>query len=160
MPLMKMVQVNRNCASWGLATWTTRSIALFAVLFVAALTHAQAGYSLRSLYDQHCYFELRDAIKDQNAPPLYLGTVPDSQPPMNDLPPGNRAILGFTFLSALKTIGWTSDGVFEIGFHSGLNENKQTNLWFDGLTPVTRVRFQNRDLDFVFDTGDGAGTQL
>jgi clan AA aspartic protease (TIGR02281 family) len=86
--------------------------------------------------------------------------IPDSQPPMNDLPPGKRAILGFTFLSALKAIRWTSDGVFEIGFLSGPNENRQTNLWFDGLTPVTRVRFQNRDLDFVFDTGNGAGTQL
>jgi hypothetical protein len=79
---------------------------------------------------------------------------------MNDFPPGKRAILGFTFLSALKTISWTSDGLFEIGFPSGPNENGQANLWFDGLLPVTRVRFQNRDLDFVFDTGDGAGTQL
>jgi clan AA aspartic protease (TIGR02281 family) len=86
--------------------------------------------------------------------------IPDSQLPMNDFPPGKRAILGFTFLSALKTISWTSDGLFEIGFPSGPNENGQANLWFDGLLPVTRVRFQNRDLDFVFDTGDGAGTQL
>lgn len=86
--------------------------------------------------------------------------IPDSQPPVNDLPPGKRAILGFTFLSALKSISWTSDGTFEIGFPSGLKESKQANLWFDGLTPVTRVRFQDKDLDFVFDTGNGAGTQL
>jgi hypothetical protein len=86
--------------------------------------------------------------------------IPDSQPPFNDMPPGTRAILGFTFLSALKAISWTSDGIFEIGFNSGPNESKQANLWFDGLSPVTRVRFQNRDLDFAFDTGDGAGTQL
>jgi len=79
---------------------------------------------------------------------------------MNDLQPGKRAILGFAFLSALKTISWKSDGTFEIGFHSGSNQNKQANLWFDGLSPVTRVRFQNRDLDFGLDTGDGAGTQL
>jgi hypothetical protein len=76
------------------------------------------------------------------------------------LPPGKRAILGFTFLSALKAISWTSDGTFEIGFPSDPSENRQTNLWFDGLTPVIRVRYQNRDLDFAFDTGDGAGTQL
>ena len=333
---MKMMQVKRSCASWGLATWTTRSIALFAVLFVAALAHAQAGDSLRSLYDQHRFFELRDAIKSQSVSALYLGAVasafndtkraekylnrviklepasdnayeahgqlaylyarlgrnrevvqqfdrmlamkpnspdvqndravfagfshypdqslgkkhstridggtaskesltipvsvhgkalnwgvdtganisviseleaqmlgltvgnekaqmndanggsatirtavvdrlsigemeirnvpfmviPDSQPPMNDLPPGERAILGLTFLSALKSIRWTSDGTFEIGFPSGPNENRQANLWFDGLYPVTRVRFQNRDLDFGLDTGDGAGTQL
>jgi tetratricopeptide (TPR) repeat protein len=336
MPLMKMVRVKRNCASWGMATWITRTIALFAVVFIAALAHAQVGDSLRSLYDQNRFFELRDAIKDQNAPPLYLGTVAsafndtkraekylnrviklepasdnayyahgrlaylyarvgrnrevvqqfdrmlaikpnstdvqnmrplfvgfsrysnqslgkkhsakvrsgtvskdeltipvsvhgkalnwivdtganfsmisesearmlglsigsekakvgdanggsatvrtvvvdklsigemeirnvpftvalDSQPPFNDLPPGKRAILGFTFLSALKAISWTSDGTFEIGFPSDPSENRQTNLWFDGLTPVIRVRYQNRDLDFAFDTGDGAGTQL
>jgi clan AA aspartic protease (TIGR02281 family) len=84
----------------------------------------------------------------------------DSQPPFNDMQPGTRAILGFTFLSALKAISWTSDGTFEIGFKSGASENKKTNLWLDGLSPVTRVRFENEDLDFAFDTGDGAGTQL
>ena len=86
--------------------------------------------------------------------------IPDSQPPFNDMQPGTRAILGFTFLSALKAISWTSDGVFEVGFNPDPNERKKANLWFDGLSPVTRVRFQDRDLDFVFDTGDGAGTQL
>ncbi|MGD1106864.1 MAG: aspartyl protease family protein [Terracidiphilus sp.] len=319
-----------------MATRITRTIALIPVLLIAALANAQTGDSLRSLYDQHRYFELRDAIKDQNAPPLYLGAVasafndtkraekylnrviklepasddayeahgqlaylyarlgrnrevvqqfdrmlamrpnspdvqnmrplfagfsrypdqslgkkhstkvsgatvskdgltipvsihgkalhwgvdtganisviseaeaqmlglsisdekakfndnnggsvmvrttvvdrlsigevevrnvpftviPDSQPPFNDMPPGTRAILGFTFLSALKAISWTSDGIFEIGFNSGPNENKQADIWFDELSPVTRVRFQNRDLDFVFDTGNGAETQL
>src|ERR1035437_10645184 len=49
--------------------------ALFAVLFVAALAHAQAGDSLRSLYDQHRFFELRDAIKSQSVSALYLGAV-------------------------------------------------------------------------------------
>jgi clan AA aspartic protease (TIGR02281 family) len=319
-----------------MATRITRTIALIPVLIIAALAHAQTSDSLRSLYDQHRCFELRDAIKGQHAPPLYLGAVasafndpkraekyfnrviklnpasddayeahgqlaylytrlgknrealqqldgmlaikpnsldvqnmrplfaglsrypdqslgkkhstkvsgatvsrewltipvsihgkalnwivdtganisgiseaearmlglsigdeqanfqdanggsaavrttvvdrleigdmeirnvpftviPDSQPPFNEMQPGTRAILGFTFLSALKAIGWTSDGTFEIGFPSGPNENMQANLWFDGLSPVTRVRFQNRDLDFALDTGDGAGTQL
>ncbi len=86
--------------------------------------------------------------------------IPDSQPPFKNMQPGTRAILGFTFLSALKTISWTSDGTFEIGFPSDPNETGQANLWFDGLSPVTRVRFQTRDLDFALDTGDGAGTQL
>jgi clan AA aspartic protease (TIGR02281 family) len=331
-----MVLVKKDCASWGMATRVASTIALFAVLLIAVPAHAQTGDSLRSLYVQNRFFELRDAIERQNAPPLYLGTVasafndtkraekylnrvtkleptsddayeahgqlaylyarlgrnreavqqfdrmlemrpnspdvqndrsvflgfsrypnqsigrrhyiavrgcavskegltipvsihgkalnwgvdtganisviseaearmlglsigdeqakvhdsnggsaamrttvvdklyigemeirnvpfmviPDSQPPMKDLPPGNRAILGFTFLSALKTIGWTSDGIFEIGFPPGPKRIGQANLWFDGLTPVTRVRFQKRYLDFVFDTGDGAGSQL
>jgi tetratricopeptide (TPR) repeat protein len=314
----------------------TRTIALTSVLLIAIVAHAQAGDSLRSLYDQHRYFELRDAIKGQNAPPLYLGTVasafndskraekylnrvikyeptsddayeahgqlaylyarlgrnrevvrqfdrmlaikpnssdvqnmrpmfaafsrypdqsigkkhstkvsggtvskeeltiplsvhgkalhwgldtganisviseaearmlglsiggeqarfndsnggsatvrttvvdrlsigemeirnvpftviPDSQPPFNGMEPGTRAILGFTFLSALKAISWTSDGTFQIGFPSDPSGTRQANLYFDGLSPVTRVRFQDRDMDFAFDTGDGAGTQL
>lgn len=86
--------------------------------------------------------------------------VPNSQPPYNDLPPGKRGIFGFAFLSTLKAIRWTSDGIFEIGFPSVPNQNTQSNLWFDGLSPITRVRFQDRDLDFALDTGDGAGTQL
>jgi tetratricopeptide (TPR) repeat protein len=86
--------------------------------------------------------------------------IPDSQPPYNDMAPGTRGILGFTFLYALKTISWTSDGIFEIGLPSASKESGQANLWFDGLSPVTRVRFQNRDLDFALDTGDGEVTQL
>ena len=336
MRLIKIVQMKKDCASWGMAIRIARTIALVAVMLIATLAQAQAGDSLRSLYDQNRFFELRDAVRNQNAPPLYLGAVasafndsksaekylgrairqepgsdnafeahgqlanlyarlgrnrevvqqldqmlaikpnssdvqnmrplfaafsrypelsvgkkhetkvsgatvnkewltipavvhgkavnwivdsganfsviseseaqmlglsigsekavvhdanggsatvrtavvdrlsigemeirnvpfmviPDSQPPMSDLPPGKRAILGFTLLSALKAISWTSDGIFEIGFHSGPNENKQTNLWFDGLSPVTRVRFQDRGLDFALDTGNGAGTQL
>lgn len=31
--------------------------------------------SLQALYDQHRWFELRDAIKGQQAPPLYTGAV-------------------------------------------------------------------------------------
>ncbi len=72
MPLTKMMQVMRSYASWGLATWAP---ALFGVLLIPALAYAQAGDSLRSLYDQHRFFELRDAIKGQSASALYLGTV-------------------------------------------------------------------------------------
>jgi clan AA aspartic protease (TIGR02281 family) len=336
MKVMKEMKLKRVSASFGLATWITSGITLIVALLIPPLSAAQGGDSLRSLYDQHRFFELRDAIKGQSASALYLGAVasafndtknaekylnrvirqepgsdnayeahahlaylyarlgrnreavqqfdrmlamkpnspdvqndravfvgfthypdqsigkkhstrvsggtvskegltiplsvhgkalnwgvdtganisviseseaqmlgltvgnekaqvndanggsatmrtavvdrlsigemeirnvpfmviPDSQPPINDLPPGERAILGLTFLSALKSIRWTSDGTFEIGFPSGPNENRQANLWFDGLSPVTRVRFQNRDLDFSLDTGDGAGTQL
>jgi hypothetical protein len=86
--------------------------------------------------------------------------VPDSQPPFDDLLPGKRGVFGFNFLATLKSIGWTSDGSFEIGFHSVPNKNKQAPIWFDSLDPVTRVQFQNKDLDFILDTGNGADTQL
>ena len=48
---------------------------MIAFSIIPALAAAQTGDSLRSLYDQHRYFELRDAIKGQNAPALYVGTV-------------------------------------------------------------------------------------
>lgn len=31
---------------------------------------------------------------------------------------------------------------------------------FDGLTPVTRVQFQGKQLDFVLDSGESAGSQF
>ena len=102
----------------------------------------------------------RLAIGEMEVQNVPFMVISDSQPPFNDMPPGKRAILGFTFLSAFRAISWTSDGIFEIGFPSGPSQSMQPNLWFDGLTPVTRVRFQNRDMDFVLDTGDGAETQL
>jgi len=70
-------------------------------------------------------------IEVRNVPFL---VVPDSQPPFNDLLPGKRGVFGFTFLATLKSIGWTSDGSFEIGFHSVPNKNKQAPIWFDGLS--------------------------
>ncbi len=36
----------------------------------------------------------------------------------------------------------------------------EQNLYFDGLAMVTRVGFEGRQLDFILDTGNGAGTQL
>ncbi len=45
-----------------------------AVLVGLATTMAKQP-SMRSLYDQHCWFELREAIKGRNVPPLYKGTV-------------------------------------------------------------------------------------
>ena len=58
-----------------MATGINRKIALILVLLIAAFAHAQTGDSLRSLYDQHRNFDLRDALQGQNAPALYVGTV-------------------------------------------------------------------------------------
>jgi hypothetical protein len=45
------------------------------VLVFAGVARASDAPALKPLYDQHRWFELREAIKDQDAPPLYKGTV-------------------------------------------------------------------------------------
>jgi len=78
---------------------------------------------------------------------------------VNELQPGERGIIGLPVVIALQSVRWTASGTFEIGLDSG-SERAVQNLYFDGLVAVTRVGVEGRQLDFVFDTGNGAGTQL
>jgi hypothetical protein len=48
---------------------------LIGVLALTIWATAGGVSGLKPLYDQHRWFELRDAIKDQEAPPLYKGAV-------------------------------------------------------------------------------------
>lgn len=86
--------------------------------------------------------------------------VSDSQPPMNILPPGKRGILGLPAIVPLRGIRWHKDGNMTIGYHLNKHEGDRQNICFDNILPVTRMRFQNIDLDFILDTGNGSGTQL
>lgn len=86
--------------------------------------------------------------------------IPDSQPPVDRLPPTERGLIGLPVVLALKTFRWSGDGTFEVGFRSRLGSGGNPNLCFDGLVTLTRARFEGKDLDFIFDTGNGAGTQL
>jgi predicted aspartyl protease len=95
-------------------------------------------------------------VEIENVPMLVM---PDSQPPMNELPAGERGILGLPVAIAFQTMRWTTDGSFEIGAPPHSSRTAR-NLCFDGLTPLTQVQFEGRKLDFIFDTGNGAGTQL
>lgn len=85
---------------------------------------------------------------------------PDSQPPMDGLKPGRKGLVGFPVALALKAIAWKSDGTFEIGFPEVKGTVAQNNLCIDGSDPVTRVIFDGKALNFIFDTGNGSGTQL
>jgi len=86
--------------------------------------------------------------------------IPDSQPPVDRLPPTERGLIGLPVVLALKTFEWTGDGAFEVGFRSRRDRGDEANLCFDGLVTLTRARFKGKDLDFIFDTGNGAGPQL
>jgi Aspartyl protease len=84
----------------------------------------------------------------------------DSQEPMSDMQPGERGLIGIQIPFALQSLAWKSDGTFETGFVvSGANSHS-SNLFFDGLTPVTRVLFDGKQLDFELDSGEQAGSQL
>lgn len=85
--------------------------------------------------------------------------MPDSQEPMSDWQPGERGILGLPVALAFGSFSWKSDGTFEIrpGTHA---QSAHQNLYLDGISPIVRVYFEDKPLDFALDTGDQAGTQL
>jgi hypothetical protein len=86
--------------------------------------------------------------------------MPDSQEPMKDLSLGERGLIGIQIPVALRSISWKSDRTFQTGPKTAHGKDLETNLCFDGLLPVTRVQFQGKPLDFVLDSGEGAGSQL
>lgn len=86
--------------------------------------------------------------------------LPDAAPPMDGLAPGYQGLVGLPVALALRAIGWKSDGTFEIGFAAGKDAHSKRNLCLDDFSPVTRVQLGSRNLDFVLDTGNQAGTQL
>ena len=95
-------------------------------------------------------------IEVRNVP---LFVLPDSQPPVNELPPGQRGIIGLPVLIAFQTLRWNADGTFEIA-PAPNGQATEPNLCFDDLNPVVRVEHGGRHLDFIFDTGNAGGTQL
>jgi hypothetical protein len=85
--------------------------------------------------------------------------ISDSQPPMNELPLGERGILGLPVAFAFQAFRWSTDGTFEIG-SARHPAGVARNLCFDGLNPIARVQAEGKQLDFSLDTGNGNGTQL
>jgi Aspartyl protease len=84
----------------------------------------------------------------------------DSQEPMSDMQPGERGLIGIQVPFALQSFAWKSDGTFETGSVANGANSHSSNLFFDGLTPVTRVLFDGKQLDFELDSGEQAGSQL
>jgi len=76
---------------------------------------------------------------------------PDDQPPFNDLPMGERGIIGIPVLLAFQSFSWGSDGSFEIS--APRRRLAHSDLCFDGQIPVADVQFENRSLSFSLDTG-------
>lgn len=85
--------------------------------------------------------------------------MPDSQEPMSDWELNERGILGLPVALAFQSFSWKSDGTFEIRPETHAQSAHQ-NLCLDGISPIVRVHFEGKPLDFALDTGDQAGTQL
>ena len=78
---------------------------------------------------------------------------PDKQPPFDELPPGERGILGIPVLLALETIRWTSDATFTAGWPTRAGGMEHANLCFESALPVVQIGFRHSVLDFTLDTG-------
>ena len=76
---------------------------------------------------------------------------PDNQPPFDDLPPGERGIIGIPVLLAFQSFSWGSDGTFQIS--APFRRLPHADLCFDQQIPVADVQFENSRLSFSLDTG-------
>ena len=78
---------------------------------------------------------------------------PDKQPPFDELPAGERGILGIPVILALETIRWTPPATFTAGWPIRAGGMGQANLCFEGAFPVAHIGFHHSVLDFTLDTG-------
>ena len=86
--------------------------------------------------------------------------LPDSQPPFNEIEPGERGVIGLSVFVALETLHWTTAGPCRTGPSADPGADHRPNLTFDQLFLVTRAESDGRELDFVFDTGNHSGTSV
>jgi predicted aspartyl protease len=79
--------------------------------------------------------------------------VPDNQEPFVDLPAGQKGILGLPVMLGLKTLRWRRGSEIEIGFAAAAKDLSRANLCFDEGDPVALAEFQQREIEFLLDTG-------
>jgi Aspartyl protease len=102
----------------------------------------------------------RVAIGDAELRHVPVLVFPDSQPPFNEHAPGKRGAIGLPVALALQAIRWTKEGACQVGSNPIRTARPDGNLAFDGATPLIRVQYSDRPLEFVLDTGNQGGTQL
>ena len=78
---------------------------------------------------------------------------PDSQPPFDGMPVGERGIIGISVLLAFQVFNWGSDGTFQIGLPAPDPKAHHTDLLFDQQIPVLQLVFEDKNLLFSLDTG-------
>jgi hypothetical protein len=83
---------------------------------------------------------------------------PDDQEPFNDMPEGERGIVGLPTLLAFRNFSWGADGVFEFGLKNPASVS-EPNVSFNEQFVLAQVEFRNSKLTFGLDTG-GETTSL
>ena len=102
----------------------------------------------------------RVAIGDAELRNVPVLVFPDSQPPWNGQTSGKRGTFGLPVILALQAIRWTKDGTCQLGSNPIRTAAPDGNLALDGASPLIRVHYSDRPLEFVLDTGNQGGTQL
>lgn len=77
---------------------------------------------------------------------------PDDQAPFNEMPEGERGIIGLPTLLAFQKFSWGWDGFFELGSQDPKNLS-EPNISFDEQFVLAQVGFRNSKLTFGLDTG-------
>jgi hypothetical protein len=157
------LSINGTSLNWSLDTGFNMSGLTEAEARMLGLT-VEAGGTVRDMAGSTT--TARTAVARQlvigetefrNVPLLVLS---DSAPLVSRRPPGMRGAIGLPVAVGLQAFHWTGNGRCEAGPAERDAKHGVSNLAFDGLKAVTRVRFETKDLDFVLDTGNQAGTQL
>jgi predicted aspartyl protease len=78
--------------------------------------------------------------------------LPDDQEPWTDLRLGERGALGISVLHAFRTVRFSNEGIFEIGFPSK-PQVQQSNLCFQDAYPIVEAELFTRRLRLALDTG-------
>ncbi|HEV7744770.1 MAG TPA: aspartyl protease family protein [Pyrinomonadaceae bacterium] len=119
--------------------------------------HGSGGYEMGDSSGGNVGFRIAVAdlltVGDVQLKHVAFFVVADDQQPFVDLPPGQRGVIGLPVLMALRTLRWKQDGSFEVGFASKARAGLKSNLCFDGLQPMTRGEFQQKQINIFVDTG-------
>lgn len=75
-----------------------------------------------------------------------------NQPPFNDIPVNEQAVLGIQVLRALRTIQIDQSGRIEVANRSSLR-SKGTRIMFYNSQPVIQMSFRGKPLKYTLDTG-------
>ncbi|QEE26563.1 hypothetical protein FTW19_00195 [Terriglobus albidus] len=78
--------------------------------------------------------------------------LPASQPPFNEVPVDQQAILGIQILLAVKSIHVAADGSMEIA-GTDKSEGVATPIAFHQSQPVVQMSYEGRSMPYTMDTG-------
>ncbi len=150
------VQVNGKKALWSMDTGANISAITDAEAAALGLTVRPVDTKMQDISGSSL------AIKITEVDDLLIGNchlkhvsffvLPHTQPPFNDLPVDQQALLGIQVLRGLGSVRIDKQQQVEVGVKPDQSAS-WTPLAFDQAIPVLQLRFEDRLLNFTFDTG-------